>query len=597
MSQVTRSRRFFLQWLLVGGGSVVALAACGDSDSSLTALSPTPEDPEAVALLSEEEEFSEEEGLSGGIQISFPQGVFSGDPSATGVVVATRALPVDESPEQISVVLEVANTRLFLLPQRIELQGRAVAGANYRQEPGDYIVRYELTDLRSDQEYFFRFRSGRSRSPVGRFRTLPDANDGRPVRFLHLSCANEPPYPIAPALANSIRSFDPYLVVFNGDTVYADRFWLGQEPVPSLEFYRSLYRDQRDPAYTGAGFDELYQQVPFVANWDDHEVIDDYSGQGDGKPAVQLEVGGERDVTFLQTLGYQAFFEYSCVRAEFEDRVRGVDSLTRLFRTTQLGANAELITLDLRQYRDTQGGTFGGFAPLVPVLPEGITPHELIERFDIPEILKIPFFGTRGPLFQSNLRRQRRQLLGRPQKRWLFDRLQSSTATFKIIVSEFIFSENFALAYDRWEGYWRERQEVLEVLESVPNVVIITGDQHAGQISQINAGSSNPIYEIGTGPTGQSTLSRSVEDIGASLGVTGASQLYYDIINFLISEPQFGGDPENSLQTLKFYEIDTPNYMTIEATSGTLSLQIRDSSGGVVVDPLGRRGEILIPAQ
>ncbi len=590
MSNATRSRRFFLQWLLTGGGSVVALAACGGSDSSLTAL--TPEREEATsALLSEEAE------LFGRTEISFPQGVFSGDPSATGVVVSTRALPVDEEPETVSVTLEVARTRLFLLPDRIPLQGRAVAGSNYRQEPGDYIVRYELTDLNPDQEYFFRFTAGRFRSPVGRFRTLPEASDPRPVRFLHISCANEPPYPIGPALAESARSFDPYLVVFNGDTVYADRFWLGLQPVPTLDFYRSLYRDQRDPGYTGPGFDELYPQVPFVANWDDHEVNDDYSGQGDRGPAVQLEIGGERDVSFLQELGYQAFFEYSCVRSEFPDAVRGVDPLNRLFRTTRLGANVDLITLDLRQYRDPQGGRFGGFAPLVPILPEGITPRDLIEQFNIPEALRIPFFGTRGPLFQSNLRQQRRQLLGRPQKQWLFNRLQSSTATFKIIVSEFIFSENFALAYDRWEGYWRERQEVLAVLESVPNVVIITGDQHAGQISQINAGSDRPIYEIGTGPTGQSTLSRSVDDIGAGLGVENASQLYYDIINFLISEPEFGGDPINSLRTLQFYEINTPNFTTVEATSGALTLQIKDSSGSVVVDPLGRRGEIVIPAQ
>jgi len=162
-----RSRRFFLQLLMFGGGAA-ALAACGGTSSS------------SIPPLGEP---------------GFPQGVFAGDPTAEGAVLSTRVIPASAT-DTVAVTLQVAeNSEFNPISQQVSLTARRVAGRNYRTEPGDYIARAVVTGLRPAQRYFYRFVSEGFTSPVGQFRTLPAPGDGRPIRFLHISCANEPPFP------------------------------------------------------------------------------------------------------------------------------------------------------------------------------------------------------------------------------------------------------------------------------------------------------------------------------------------------------------------------------------------------------------------
>lgn len=582
-----RSRRFLLKWLSCGGGAALLLAACGESGSNLSAVV-----PDETSLLGSDVSPQ---------AVTFPQAVASGDPSATGAVVWTRVLPQGRS-RSFPVELEVSPQDNFSTSvQRFTLTANERAGSNYRLAPGDYVVRQQLTGLLPNQQYFYRFLAMGSSSPVGRFRTLPEGSAGA-IRFLHMSCANEPPYPISGALGQEIERFNPNFVVFNGDTVYADAFWQGGDPEPRLDFYRGLYRQQRDPNYTGAGFPDLYINLPFIANWDDHEVIDDYAGRGPRR-AVQPD---RRSVENLQRFGYQSFFEYTPMRIQFEDNPAGVDPQTRLFRTTKVGTDAELFTLDLRQYRDEQGGVLG-LVPLFPTIPAGVTRDEviaIIEDFTgltVTPLLEKGFLG--GPQYEEIYKRTPRTIMGSAQKNWFKQKLLASRATFKIIVSELIMSENYALSQDRWEGYNLERLEIINFIESnnIRNVVVISGDQHAGQISLVNPRPDgrlpdNPIWEIGTGPTGQSTLAGSVDDIGASLSIENASELYYLLLNYFSAAPEFGGKPGVSRSDLLFYEIDTPNYTAIEISGGRLIAEIRNGSGAVIRDPKNRLGRIEITA-
>ncbi len=590
MSHSDRKRRFFLKWLIFGGTSAAFVAACGGGSnvSSIAPVAPDAAESESVAA-----------AFTRAPAVTFPQSVCTGDPTATSVVVWTRAVPIKRNLATVTVTLEVANDPSFKsMARSLTLNGFRVAGFNYRDRPGDYVVRTVLENLASGQQYYFRFRSpDGTLSPVGRFRTMPTT--GRTIRFLHMSCANEPPYPIAGALGAEVPSLNPDFVLFNGDTVYADAFWLGAQPEPNLEFYRNLYRQQRDPSYTGAGFLDLFENAPFISNWDDHEVNDDYAGRGF---LGAIQPSGV-DVTDLQGFGYQSFFEYTPVQPRFSDD-GGVPTQTRLFRRLPISPDLELFVLDLRQYRDLQGGIIG-LAPIIAALPPGFTQEEIIQivedrtGVEITPLLQLALLGT--PEFAQQYLNSTRTILGAPQKNWLLNALRDSTATFKVIVSELVFTENYALPYDRWEGYPQDRRDVINFVESnnIRNVIVLSGDQHAGQISLVNPTidnqiPANPIWEIGTGPTGQSTLARSVDSIGASIGFPMGSDLYYELVNYLVAPTQFGGKPGATRNSHLFYTINDPNYIAVEVSGGRFVAQIKNSSGSVAIDPLGRRGEIEI---
>ena len=63
--------------------------------------------------------------------------------------------------------------------------------------------------------------------------------------------------------------------------------------------------------------------------------------------------------------------------------------------------------------------------------------------------------------------------------------IRASTATFKVVVNPEPMLQLYALPYDRWEGYAAERARVLDVLQSVRNVVVLTTDMHAHVIGEI----------------------------------------------------------------------------------------------------------------
>ncbi len=571
-----RSRRFVLK-LLACGGAGAWLAACGGGSSSTVAVSPTG-------------------------QTSFPQGVFSGDPTSMGAVLSTRALP-SSSTASFSVQLQVSSSPTFdSVLQEFPLTARQSAGDNYRLDPGDYIIRQVVEDLAPAQSYFYRFVGPEgSTSPIGSFRTLGASGDGRSFRFLHISCANEPPFTVARGM---LQEGEVDFICFNGDTVYADRYWLDLLPTESLDFYRSLYRDQRDPNYAGEEFPQLFLRTAFVINWDDHEVIDNYSGQGDaGGSATQLDdtTGQTDDVESLQLLGYQAFYEYNPITPQLTD-VSGVNSQDRLFRSFRDG-NAEFFVLDLRQYRD-----LSVFTPVLPVLPPGLTQEEFLALAGLtelpPEQLEV-LFGPPGSeaALRALLRETPRTLMGEPQKSWFLDGLRNSTATWKFVINEFPITETFFRANDVWEGYWLERQEVLSFIESnnIQNVVFLTGNNHSGFIGRVNPGQDPPIWEVWTGPTGNSVTANDIDEEGEALGLPGrASELYYQVLNGFLAPvnsavPELGGIPGVTLSSLFFLELAKPNYTSVDVSGSQVIIQLKDADGNLLIDPLGRRGELILP--
>jgi alkaline phosphatase D len=100
-------------------------------------------------------------------------------------------------------------------------------------------------------------------------------------------------------------------------------------------------------------------------------------------------------------------------------------------------------------------------------------------------------------------------MLGAKQKEWLNDVLWQSTATWKVWGSETQLSQmlaqlarfktlpefaqdTFYLTTDQWDGYRSERAEILGRLETLKNLVVITGDIHAFYASELHVDFDEP---------------------------------------------------------------------------------------------------------
>ena len=88
-------------------------------------------------------------------------------------------------------------------------------------------------------------------------------------------------------------------------------------------------------------------------------------------------------------------------------------------------------------------------------------------------------------------------MLGRAQKRWLFDALSGSSATFKFIASAVPLAGG---GYDRWDGFPQERAEIIEFIRSrkITGVVFLSADMHYAAITKIP--NSGGLRDITAGP-------------------------------------------------------------------------------------------------
>ena len=189
------------------------------------------------------------------------------------------------------------------------------------------------------------------------------------------------------------------------------------------------------------------------SGWDDHEFVNDYSRAEHG--------------VAIYRAGVKAFLDYTPA---------SYNAGTGDYRSFRWGKNLELFLLDGRSFRSAKAtaacdgdiaptapsAVRQAFAALSPALAKPV-PQSCLDAIASPE----------------------RTLLGAAQLAAFTSAIRASTATFKVVVNPEPMMQLYALPYDRWEGYAAERARVLDVLQSVRNVVVLTTDMHAHVIGEI----------------------------------------------------------------------------------------------------------------
>ncbi len=375
----------------------------------------------------------------------FTLGVASGDPIPDSVILWTRLAPAPELPdggmpaEVFAVAWEVATDEEFTTIVR---SGTADAAPMWA-----HSLHIDVDGLEPDTWYWYRFTVGAFTSPVGRTRTTP-ALDAKPerLRFATASCQDygDGYYTAYQALVKE----DLDLVIFLGDYIYESdetgpvRSHGAPEPLTLAEYRvrHALYKTDKD-------LQAAHQLCPWAVLWDDHEVEDNYAGEISKDNVPKAEWSARR------AAAYQAYYEHLPLRLP---PPTGTDDY-KLYHALRWGDLADFWLLDTRQYRsdqncmDTPGQGCDGW-----------------EEYD----------GT---------------LLGDEQEAWLTDELNASTAIWKLITQQVVFSTvhfNGSLVnFDQWDGYPKARQRILDLIsaEQLANVVVLSGDIHLAGLGDLTA--------------------------------------------------------------------------------------------------------------
>ncbi|MFB9904156.1 alkaline phosphatase D family protein [Allokutzneria oryzae] len=370
----------------------------------------------------------------------FRLGVASGDPEPDSVVLWTRLAPEPLAADghggmprrPVDVHYEVAEDPGFA---RVVRRGHAVASPELA-----HSVHPEVHGLRPGREYFYRFRAGRSISPVGRTRTAPARGDqAARLSFAVASC--QAWYHGHFTAYRHMATEDIDLVFFVGDYIYeyainSVNLWrqgvqldkVHDAEVRTLEQYRLRYALFKSDPHLQA----VHAKAPWVSTWDDHEVQNNYDHAGQG---VTLE-----DFERRRAVAYRAYYENMPLRRT--SLPRGPDMT--LYRRLRWGRLADFSVLDTRQYR-------------------------------VPD----------------------RSILGSRQEKWLHDGLRSSSATWNVLAQQVVMAQidrdmgpGQTFSADQWDGFRVERERLLSL--RTPNLVVLTGDIHRHVAAELKADFNDP---------------------------------------------------------------------------------------------------------
>jgi alkaline phosphatase D len=407
----------------------------------------------------------------------YPQGVASGDPDPTSVILWTRR-PYAQGKRHLLTV-EVAEDERF---KRVVAQAPARVSAS-----ADWTTRVLVAHLKPSRTYWYRFTDSEGNgSRVGRTRTSPLPNDPRPVNFAFVSCqdVNESKLNAYRRMIFEDERARPAdqldFVLHLGDFIYE----VVQYPEDGKpRFGRNLYEVARIPdagkvgpfhfPLTVDGYRAVYKgyladpdlqdaraRWPFVCIWDNHE----FSWQG--FQSVLKNPKFEQAAQTVRVAANQVWFENIPARVKapsgtldefgsvpvknvkiekFGDdglglepnNIAAINSLI-IYRALRYGRHLELLLTDERSHRGPNPFDESATDKLADWADfDGMFPDDLLQVLDGGRAFnggnppaELEFNGAK--VDNPSKDKPPQTLLGGAQKAWFKDRLRNSTATWKI---------------------------------------------------------------------------------------------------------------------------------------------------------------------
>lgn len=418
----------------------------------------------------------------------FMLGIASGEPWTDGFVLWTR-LAVNPLAEDglggmpnrsVPVAWEVAED---------EGMRKVVArGVEHARTENAHSVHVELKGLKPGREYYYRFRSGRYVSAVGRTMTSPALHETpAALAMAFASCAH---YEEGFFTAYRHLARDhPDLVLHLGDYLYEYKKDTGTRPrkhegleTTTLAGYRQRHAQYKSDADLQAA----HAVAPWLVIWDDHEVDNNWADEiPENRDANQLNDTTER---FRQrrAAAFQAYYENMPLRASSVPA--GFDM--KIYRTLQWGQLANFHMMDTRQYRDDQLAGDGWKKNVAERLAEN------------------------------------RTITGAEQEQWLLDGFRNSTQRWDVLGQQVFFTErdrNVApdiddVSMDGWDGYASSRRRITQgwVDADVRNAVVLTGDVHRNWAADVKVDYKDPASPV----VGSELVCTSITSTGNGSGST-----------------------------------------------------------------------------
>ncbi len=359
----------------------------------------------------------------------FYHGVASGDPLQDRVILWTRVTPED-SAAVIDVKWEISTRSDFSSIVKSDSLSTSITR--------DFTAKVDVTGLQPATNYFYRFKSLGKISEIGETKTLPENPDS--LKLAIVSCANWE-WGFFNAYEKIAQRSGIDAVIHLGDFIYEyatgkygdttiGRFNIPRHEIISLKDYRLRYSQYR----LDKGLHDVSTKYPMIAIWDDHEIANNSYIDG-----AQNHQPNEGDYEKRKAAARLAYYEWIPIRESKNH-----------YRSFSFGQLADLIMLDERLAgRQKQVDSIG------------------------------------DPTLES----ESRSMLGLEQFDWLETQLKNSTATWKIIGNQVIFSDmntqpiypQMPRNFDSWDGYPAEKGKLKNFIlnNRIKDLVFITGDAHS----------------------------------------------------------------------------------------------------------------------
>ena len=280
------------------------------------------------------------------------QGVQSGD------VLSDRAVVWSRTDRPARMWVEYALNERF--------QGSHTVRGPVALEVTDFTAHLDLTGLPAAQQVFYRVHfedaaGGRALSePVsGKFRTAPVGRQA--VKFVWSGDTAGQGFGINPDWGGmkcyeTMRREQPDFFIHCGDTIYADNPIEAEKRLADGTVWKNLTTEEKSKvAETLAEFrgnfrynflDEHVRrfnaEVPQIWQWDDHEVMNNWSASKDLSDDARYR---EKSVPLLTARALRAFVEYAPMRWHAQEESE------RVYRRIPYGALLDVLVVDMRSYR------------------------------------------------------------------------------------------------------------------------------------------------------------------------------------------------------------------------------------------------------